>query len=97
MTQPPASMTVEQLVALIRLSGRFAEAEMRALEDRWQREAGDTGDARRFTRWLVARQYLTEPQANLLVRGQWARRRRQPRCPSRRRRRSAQQPRFSTR
>jgi hypothetical protein len=67
MKRPPPGITIEQLAVHIRRSGWFTDPALRALEERWQREAGDTADARRFTRWLVARRYLTEEQVSQIV------------------------------
>src|SRR5207249_4183292 len=44
--------------------------EIRALRQRWRGEAKDASeDPERFSRWLVAKQYLTEYQATLVGRG----------------------------
>jgi hypothetical protein len=67
MKRPRDGLTVEQVVERLRRSGWIAEA-LRAIEQRWQREAGDTVDGERFLRWLVARTYLTEQQADQLAR-----------------------------
>lgn len=53
------------------IKGRLLSAdEVRALRQRWHAEAkGSTENLGRFCKWLVAKQYVTEHQANLLMRG----------------------------
>jgi serine/threonine protein kinase len=53
------------------IKGRLMSAdEVRAMLQRWHAEAkGSTEDLGRFCKWLVAKQYVTEHQANLLLRG----------------------------
>src|ERR1700686_188217 len=60
-------VTIDQLVEQIRRSRVLAEAEVRAIEERWPREAGNTADVARFARWLVARGHLTEYQTAMLL------------------------------
>jgi hypothetical protein len=60
--------TVAHLVERLRRSGVFGEAGLEVIEQHWEREAGDTVDALRFARWLVARQYLNDAQADQLLR-----------------------------
>jgi hypothetical protein len=66
MKRPPAPKNVEQLAEVLRRSQLFSEDEIRSILDRWQRDAGDTADFARFARWLVARGYLNDHQANQL-------------------------------
>jgi hypothetical protein len=68
MKRPAVPWTNEQFADLLRLSQQFSEEEARTTMDRWQREAGDTAEVSRFIRWLIARGYLTESQANELLR-----------------------------
>jgi serine/threonine protein kinase len=62
--------SVEAVCSLI-VKGRLLSAdEVRALRQRWHAEAkGSADDLGRFCKWMVAKQYVTEHQANLLLRG----------------------------
>jgi hypothetical protein len=66
MKRPPAPKNVEQLAEVLRRSQLFSEDEIQSILDRWERDAGDTADFARFARWLVARGYLNDHQANQL-------------------------------
>jgi hypothetical protein len=66
MKRPPAPRNADQLAEILRRSQLFSEDEIRSILDRWQRDAGDTADSARFARWLAARGYLNEQQANQL-------------------------------
>jgi hypothetical protein len=68
MKRPATSWTGEQFADLLRLSRQFSEEEARTTMERWQLEAGDTAEVSRFIRWLVARGYMTESQANDMLR-----------------------------
>lgn len=69
MKHAATSVTIEQLVDLMRRSRVLADAEVRAIEEGWPRETGDTADVGRFARWLVARGHLTEYQTAMLLHG----------------------------
>jgi serine/threonine protein kinase len=62
--------SVEAICSLI-VKGRLLSAEeVRAMRQRWHAEAkGSAENLARFSKWLVAKQYVTEHQANLLLRG----------------------------
>jgi serine/threonine protein kinase len=62
--------SVEAVCNLI-IKGRLLTTEdVRALRQRWLAEAkGASDDLGRFSRWLAANHYVTEHQANLLLRG----------------------------
>jgi hypothetical protein len=64
----PAEWTSAQFADLLRLSQQFSQEEARSTVARWQSEAGDTAEVSRFVHWLIARGYLTESQANELIR-----------------------------
>src|SRR5262245_27101557 len=62
--------TVENLCGLIIRSRLLTPDDVKAMYQRWQDEAKDAvGNSSQFTRWLVARQYLTDYQATLIGRG----------------------------
>jgi serine/threonine protein kinase len=62
--------SVERFCNLLARSGLLPPGEVRALRRRWLHEAGPDGsDGARFTRWLVARHYLTAFQAHRLAQG----------------------------
>jgi len=62
--------TVESLCNLLGRSRLLATDQIRNAFQRWRGEAGEAaGDLPRFARWLVAKEYLTSYQADLLLRG----------------------------
>ena len=61
--------SVEAVCNLLGRSRLLTPEQVRALYQRWRGEARDADDVTAFGRWLVAREYLTEFQANLLMRG----------------------------
>jgi len=62
--------SLETLCTLLGRSRLFPAEELRSLNERWRREAGNTAtDAAAFCKWLVAGQYLTDYQAGMLLRG----------------------------
>src|SRR6516225_8134708 len=62
--------TVEAVCNLLARSRLRTPDEVRALHQRWRKEAKDAAaDLDQFSHWLVANQYVTEYQANLLRRG----------------------------
>jgi serine/threonine protein kinase len=61
---------VEQYCNLLARSRLLTSDEVRGLHQRWRGKAGDhAADLKAFARWLVAGQYLTDYQANNLLRG----------------------------
>jgi serine/threonine protein kinase len=66
--------SVESLCNLLARSRLLPGEEVRALRLRWLKEAGDAAaDPRKFGRWLVDKEYVTEYQAGLLLLGKWER------------------------
>src|SRR5579862_8577309 len=62
--------SVESLCNLLARSRLLAAADVRNLRQRWLREGGKSvGNVTAFVRWLIANQYATEYQTNLLLRG----------------------------
>jgi serine/threonine protein kinase len=62
--------SVEGLCNLLARSHLLSSTDLRAMYQRWRSEAREaTADLNRFTRWLVAQQYLTEYQVGALLRG----------------------------
>ena len=62
--------TVENVCGLLIGSKLLTAEEVQAIYQRWKGEARDSaGDLTQFTRWLVARQYVTEYQAALVAKG----------------------------
>jgi eukaryotic-like serine/threonine-protein kinase len=62
--------TVENVCGLLIGSKLLGPEEVKAIYTRWQGEARDgAADLAQFTRWLVAKQYLTEYQAGLVAKG----------------------------
>jgi serine/threonine protein kinase len=63
-------LSVENLCGLLMRSKLLPPEEVKALYQRWLAEAGDqAASPAHFSKWLVARQVLTEHQAGLLARG----------------------------
>src|SRR5207245_1688456 len=66
----PMPASVEEFCNHLARSRLLPPDEIRALRQRWRGEAKDASeDPERFSRWLVAKQYLTEYQATLIGRG----------------------------
>src|SRR5207245_10268859 len=66
----PMPASVEEFCNHLARSRLLPPDEIRALRQRWRGEAKDASeDPERFSRWLVAKQYLTEYQATLVGRG----------------------------
>jgi serine/threonine protein kinase len=62
--------TVDSVCALLTSSGLLPANDVQALRQRWFGEAGAaSADVRRFGKWLVANQYVTEYQADRLLQG----------------------------
>src|SRR5260370_19997145 len=62
--------TVENVCGLLIGSKLLAHEEVRAIYTRWQGEArAGATDLTQFTRWLVAHEYVTDYQANLVAKG----------------------------
>jgi serine/threonine protein kinase len=61
--------SVEKFCNALARSGLLPPGEVRALRQRWLQEAGPGSNGARFTRWLVARHYLTGFQAHRLAQG----------------------------
>jgi hypothetical protein len=61
--------SVEELCGLLRRSRLMTAAEVQALAQRWQAEAGDPASLPAFCRWLAACGALTESQVGRLLRG----------------------------
>jgi serine/threonine protein kinase len=62
--------TVENVCGLLIGSKLLAPDEVKSIYTRWQGEARDgVGDLAKFTRWLVAHQFVTEYQAALVAKG----------------------------
>jgi serine/threonine protein kinase len=62
--------SVQNICGFLMRSRLLSAEAVKAVHDRWQTEAGkDADDKGRFMRWLVAQQYVTEYQSNLLARG----------------------------
>jgi eukaryotic-like serine/threonine-protein kinase len=62
--------SVQNLCGFLIRSRLLTMDEVKATFQRWQSEAGDTAtQSGRFMKWLVARRYITEYQANLIGRG----------------------------
>jgi serine/threonine protein kinase len=63
-------LSVPNVYGLLIRSRLLPLDEVRALYERWQKEAGaNAGNLVQFTRWMVANRYVTEYQAGLLSRG----------------------------
>ncbi|HXG12992.1 MAG TPA: serine/threonine-protein kinase [Gemmataceae bacterium] len=63
-------LSVQNIYGLLIRSKLLPLEDAKAMYQRWQNEAGEAvHDASRFTRWMVANQYVTEYQAHLLARG----------------------------
>ncbi len=62
-------LSVQNVFGLVIRSRLLGPEEARAMFDRWHAEAKDAGNVAEFSRWMVARRYLTEYQATLLARG----------------------------
>jgi eukaryotic-like serine/threonine-protein kinase len=66
--------SVESLCNLLARSRLLSGDEVRALRLRWLHEAGDAAaDPRKFARWLVEKEYVTDYQSGLLLLGKWER------------------------
>jgi hypothetical protein len=64
------NLTVEHVCAWLVRHRVRPRAEVKALYQRWRNEGkGQPADARRFLDWLVAQQYLTAVEADLLLKG----------------------------
>ncbi len=62
--------SVESYCNLLARSKLLAAADVRTLRGRWLKESGRAvNDLPAFTRWLIANQYVTDYQSNLLLRG----------------------------
>jgi serine/threonine protein kinase len=62
--------TVENVCGLLIGSKLLAPDEVKAIYTRWQGEAREAAtDSTHFTRWLVAHDYVTDYQANLVAKG----------------------------
>jgi serine/threonine protein kinase len=62
--------TVENVCGLLIGSKLLAPDEVKAIYTRWQGEARNgAADLTQFTRWLVAHEYVTDYQANLVAKG----------------------------
>ncbi len=62
--------SVESICNLLVRSRLLAPSNIRDLHQRWKAEAGAAaGDVNRFSKWLVAKNYVTEYQCGLLMRG----------------------------
>ena len=62
--------SVENVSGLLVSSKLMSADEVKAIGQRWQGEAREAqADAAQFTRWLVAKQFLTEYQAALIAKG----------------------------
>jgi serine/threonine protein kinase len=62
--------SVEHVCNLLARSKLLSAEEIRGLHQRWRSEAARSADdVAAFSKWLVARQYVTEYQSNLLLRG----------------------------
>jgi serine/threonine protein kinase len=62
--------TVENVCGLLIGSKLLAPEEVKAIYTRWQGEAREGAtDLTQFTRWLVAHEYVTDYQANLVAKG----------------------------
>jgi serine/threonine protein kinase len=62
--------SVEHLCNLLARSRLLAAEEIRALRQRWRGAGGAAAaDAAAFSQWLVAKEYLTDYQATMLLRG----------------------------
>ncbi len=62
--------TVENVCGLLIRSKLLTPDEVKVMYQRWQADAKEgAADLARFTRWLVARQYVTEYQAALVAKG----------------------------
>jgi hypothetical protein len=66
MNHAEAGTSIEEIIGRLKTRHRFSAEELHSIEQRWQLEAGDTADSRRFLRWLVARGYLTEQETEEL-------------------------------
>src|SRR4051794_32197763 len=63
--------TVQNVCGLLIKSKLLTADDVKLLYERWRKEAGDVADSlAAFTRWLVARQYVTAYQAALVAKGQ---------------------------
>lgn len=63
-------LTVENVCGLLIRSKLLAPDDVRTTYQRWQGEAKSaSGNVEHFAKWLVARQYVTDYQANLILRG----------------------------
>jgi serine/threonine protein kinase len=60
---------VENLCGFLIRGKLLTPAEMQAMRQRWVAEANDAANVPAFLQWLVAKNYVTEYQANLLARG----------------------------
>jgi len=61
--------TVANVCDLLVRSGLLPADEVKALHQRWSREAKVAADVEAFARWLVAKQYVTAYQAERLLQG----------------------------
>jgi tRNA A-37 threonylcarbamoyl transferase component Bud32 len=61
--------SVEAVCNLLSRSRLLTAEQVRALYQRWRAEAKSADDVAAFGQWLVAREYLTEFQAGLVMRG----------------------------
>jgi serine/threonine protein kinase len=65
-------LSVESCCNLLARSRLLAAEEVRTLHQRWRNEAGRSADdVVAFSKWLVARQYVTQYQCDLLLRGKF--------------------------
>ncbi|MGE3803645.1 MAG: serine/threonine-protein kinase [Gemmataceae bacterium] len=66
----PAQPTVENLCSLLIRSRLLQAAEVQTMHRRWRLEAKDGAEnPERFARWMVSKQYVTDYQAQALLRG----------------------------
>jgi serine/threonine protein kinase len=64
------AFSVENLCGLLIRSQLLSPAEMKAMYQRWKADGAEhAASVQHFSRWLVAREYLTEYQAGLLLKG----------------------------
>jgi eukaryotic-like serine/threonine-protein kinase len=64
------AFSVQNLCGFLMRSKLMAPDVVQTMQQRWQAEARDqAGDTTQFVKWLVAKKYLTEYQANLIAKG----------------------------
>src|SRR5262245_38405203 len=69
MTRTPMPQSVQQVCEALVRSRLLSADEAEALWQRWGEEAKDPADLGRFTKWLVANEFVTPYQAALLAQG----------------------------